>query len=165
MRCPYCGCQEDRVLESRPVRDGDAIRRRRECMECARRYTTFEQVERKPVVVVKKDGRREAFDVEKLVASMAIACRKRPVPTAVVRSAAEEIERELSEQPDSEVPSSVLGEMVLDALHGIDPVAYVRFASVYHEFDNPEEFGAWVSRVRARKKGASRATKTLDTRI
>jgi len=164
MRCPYCGCQEDRVLESRPVRDGDAIRRRRECMECGRRYTTFEQVERKPVVVVKKDGRREAFDVEKLIASMAIACRKRPVPTAVVRSAAEEIERELAEQPDSEVPSSVLGEMVLDALHGIDPVAYVRFASVYHEFDNPEEFGAWVSRVRARKKGASRVTKTFDTR-
>jgi len=164
MRCPYCGCQEDRVLESRPVRDGDAIRRRRECMECGRRYTTFEQVERKPVVVVKKDGRREAFDVEKLIASMAIACRKRPVPTAVVRSAAEEIERELAEQPDSEVPSAALGEMVLDALHGIDPVAYVRFASVYHEFDNPEEFGAWVSRVRARKKGASRVTKTFDTR-
>lgn len=162
MRCPYCGYYEDRVLESRPVRDGDAIRRRRECLGCERRYTTFEQVERKPIVVVKKDGRREAFDVEKLVASMAIACRKRPVPTAVVRSAAEEIERELSEQPDSEVLSSVLGEMVLDALHEIDPVAYVRFASVYHEFDDPEEFGAWVSRVRARKREVSRTTKIMD---
>lgn len=162
MRCPYCGYDEDRVLESRPVRDGDAIRRRRECMECGRRYTTFEQVERKPVIVVKKDGRREAFDVEKLVASMAIACRKRPVPTAVIRSAAEEIERELAEQPDSEVPSSVLGGMVLDALHEIDPVAYVRFASVYHEFDDPEDFGAWVARVRARKRGASRATKLME---
>lgn len=162
MRCPYCGYDEDRVLESRPVRDGDAIRRRRECMECGRRYTTFEQVERKAIVVVKKDGRREAFDVEKLVASMAIACRKRPVPTAVVRSAAEEIERELSESPDSEVPSSMLGKMVLDALHEIDPVAYVRFASVYHEFDDPEEFGAWVSRVRSSKRGTSRSIRSME---
>lgn len=162
MRCPFCGHDEDRVLESRPVRDGEAIRRRRECLACERRYTTFEQVERKPVVVVKKDGRREAFDVEKLVASMAIACRKRPVPTAVIRSAADEIEARLSERPEPEVSSAVLGEMVLEALHGIDPVAYVRFASVYHEFDDPEEFSAWVCRVRARKRGRSREAKVTE---
>ncbi|GIV01637.1 MAG: transcriptional repressor NrdR [Armatimonadetes bacterium] len=156
MRCPYCGCEDDRVLESRPARDGEAIRRRRECLECGRRYTTFEQVEQRPIYVVKKDGRREPFDLEKLVASMAIACRKRPIPTALIRSAAEEIERQLVELPDSEVHSVQLGEMVLDALGEIDPVAYVRFASVYHEFDDPEEFQAWVARMKSRQQQVSR---------
>jgi len=156
MRCPFCGCEEDRVLESRAARDGDAIRRRRECLECGRRYTTFEQVERRPIYVVKKDARREPFDLEKIVASMAIACRKRPVPTSLIRAAAEEIERQVSGMPEAEVHSLRLGQMVLDALSEIDPVAYVRFASVYHEFDEPEEFQAWVTRMKSRRHQVSR---------
>ena len=139
MKCTFCGHQEDKVIESRPAREGAAIRRRRECIACGRRYTTFEGIEERRPAVVKKDGRREPFSREKVVSSMEIACRKRSVPTAVLNSAAEELERRVTENPETEIASSEIGEMVLERLAEIDQVAYVRFASVYREFQDATE--------------------------
>lgn len=145
MRCPACSYDEDRVLESRPARDGAAIRRRRECLSCGRRYTTFEEIESRRPMVVKKDGRREPFSRAKIESSMAVACRKRPVPTAILSTAAEEIERSAAETGDAEISSEVIGAQVLEKLGAIDPVAYVRFASVYREFEDAAEFGDVVA--------------------
>jgi transcriptional repressor NrdR len=155
MKCPYCGHEEDRVIESRPAREGAAIRRRRECLGCLRRYTTFEAIEERLPAVVKKDGRREPFNRDKVLSSMAVACRKRPVPTAVLGSAAEEVERALTEAPETEVSSSEIGEMVLDRLSEIDPVAYVRFASVYREFQDATEFRDFIASFQKRKRTAT----------
>ncbi|MDQ2986152.1 MAG: transcriptional regulator NrdR [Armatimonadota bacterium] len=152
MNCPFCGFAEDKVVESRPARDGAAIRRRRECLRCNRRYTTFEQLENRLPAVVKKDSRREAFDRAKIVSSMEIACRKRPVPTALLRTTAEDMERALMDGGEAEVSSQEIGDMVLDALHHIDPVAFVRFASVYKEFEDTREFREIVSFVDRRKR-------------
>lgn len=152
MKCPFCGHEEDRVIESRSARDGAAIRRRRECLECGRRYTTFEEIEERRPAVVKKDGRREPFNREKVTSSMAIACRKRRVPTAVLNTAAEEIERKVSESPESEIAASDIGEMVLEKLLEIDHVAYVRFASVYREFEDALEFRDFIAAFQRRKK-------------
>ena len=146
------------MIESRPEREGEAIRRRRECLKCGRRYTTFEEIEERRLVVVKKDGRREPFSRDKVMASMAVACRKRPVPTAVLGAASEEVERCLFDLPESEVPSGLIGEMILERLNGIDPVAYVRFASVYNEFEDAAEFRRFVSSLHRRKRpGKERA--------
>lgn len=155
MNCPFCGHAEDKVVESRPARDGAAIRRRRECLRCARRYTTFEQLENRLPAVVKKDSRREPFDRSKIVSSMEIACRKRPVPTVLLHTTAEDIERVLMEGNEAEVSSQEIGDMVLDALHDIDPVAFVRFASVYKEFEDTREFREIVSFVDRRKSPRS----------
>ncbi len=152
MKCPYCGFDDDRVIDSRPAKDGDAIRRRRECTRCERRYTTFEEVEERRLFVVKKDGRREPFKRDKVLASMEIACRKRQVPTAILNTAAEEIERTFAEKYEQEIPSRVLGNLVLRKLRKIDPVAYIRFASVYKEFEDPEEFQEIISSLSNRKK-------------
>ncbi|KAA0225539.1 MAG: Transcriptional repressor NrdR [Fimbriimonadales bacterium] len=152
MKCPYCGHPEDRVIETRSAREGEAIRRRRECMECGRRFTTFEEIEERFPVVVKKDGRREPFQRGKVLNSMAVACRKRPVPTAVLTAAAQEVEAQLLDSHLSEIPSSRIGELVLDRLEELDPVAYIRFASVYREFDDPEEFHAFVGSLRRKKR-------------
>jgi transcriptional repressor NrdR len=152
LNCPFCGYAEDEVVESRPARDGAAIRRRRECLRCNRRYTTFEQLENRLPAVVKKDSRREPFDRAKIVSSMEIACRKRPVPTAILRTAAEDIERTLMDGSEPEVSSQEIGDMVLDALHDIDPVAFVRFASVYKEFEDTREFRDIVTFVDRRKR-------------
>jgi transcriptional repressor NrdR len=152
LNCPFCGYAEDKVVESRPARDGAAIRRRRECLRCNRRYTTFEQLENRLPAVVKKDSRREPFDRAKIVSSMEIACRKRPVPTAILRTAAEDIERTLMDGSEPEVSSQEIGDMVLDALHDIDPVAFVRFASVYKEFEDTREFRDIVTFVDRRKR-------------
>jgi transcriptional repressor NrdR len=152
LNCPFCGFAEDKVVESRPARDGAAIRRRRECLRCNRRYTTFEQLEHRLPAVVKKDNRREPFDRAKIVSSMEIACRKRPVPTALLRTTAEDIERALMDGGEAEVSSQEIGDMVLDALHDIDPVAFVRFASVYKEFEDTREFRDIVTFVDRRKR-------------
>jgi len=151
LNCPFCGFAEDKVVESRPARDGSAIRRRRECLRCNRRYTTFEQLESRLPAVVKKDNRREPFDRTKIVSSMEIACRKRPVPTALLRTTAEDIERALMDSGEAEVASQEIGDLVLDALHTIDPVAFVRFASVYKEFEDTREFREIVTFVDRRK--------------
>lgn len=140
MRCPFCGHQEDRVQESRAVRDGEAIRRRRECVACGRRFTTYEQIEEMQPMVVKKDQRREPFDRNKMLRGMLIACRKRPVSTETLEEIANRIESELYQSGRREVSSEEIGEKVIEALHGLDQVAYVRFASVYRRFEDVSQF-------------------------
>jgi transcriptional repressor NrdR len=140
MRCPHCGHDEDRVLDTRPVRDGAAIRRRRECMSCQHRFTTYEYIEAGTFSVVKKDGRREAFRREKLIAGLSTACEKRPVPQSVVEEVAERIETDLARTGRSEVKSADIGARVMEELRALDPVAYLRFASVYLNFSDLREF-------------------------
>ncbi|BDU78879.1 transcriptional regulator NrdR [Mesoterricola sediminis] len=140
MRCPFCGHNEDKVVDSRESREGDAIRRRRECLACGRRFTSYERLEELPILIVKKDGRREAFDPAKLMRGLTAACQKRPVPLARLEEVAGDIQARLMELPDREIPSRQLGELVMDALKGLDSVAYVRFASVYREFKDLPDF-------------------------
>ena len=140
MRCPFCGHLEDKVVDSRESREGDAVRRRRECLACGRRFTSYERVEETPVLIVKKDGRREPFDRAKLLKGMSAACQKRPVTLAQLEEAAGDIQAKLLERTDKEIPSRDLGELVMDALKGLDSVAYVRFASVYREFRDLPDF-------------------------
>ncbi len=139
MKCPFCG-GESRVIESRPAADEEAVRRRRECLACGRRFTTMERVEVPPLIVVKKDGRRERFNRDKLLTGVLKACEKRPVPLEVIEKLADDIERDLRSSLDQEVPSVVIGERVMEKLRHIDGVAYVRFASVYREFKDINEF-------------------------
>ncbi|MBL0211154.1 MAG: transcriptional repressor NrdR [Holophagaceae bacterium] len=140
MRCPFCAHSEDKVVDSRESREGDAIRRRRECLACGRRFTSYERVEEFPLLVVKKDGRREAFDRNKLLRGLSIACQKRPVSIERLEEAASDIQARLLERPDRELPSRELGELVMDALKHLDSVAYVRFASVYRDFKDLPDF-------------------------
>lgn len=140
MKCPFCGHQEDKVLESRSIKDGEATRRRRECIGCGRRYTTFEEIEELRVMVVKSDGRRELFDRGKVLRGMMVACEKRPVQMGTLESAAEGIERAVYETGEREIQSQRIGEMVADALRTVDQVAYVRFASVYRQFEDVGQF-------------------------
>lgn len=140
MKCPFCGFSDQKVLDSRPAREGEAIRRRRECISCGRRFTTFEAPELPRLFVVKRRGDREEFSREKVLASMLTACGKRPVPFEVVRDAAERIERDIFQEFEDEVPSTAIGERVMRELMGIDSVAYVRFASVYREFATISDF-------------------------
>ncbi|MBP2019682.1 transcriptional repressor NrdR [Symbiobacterium terraclitae] len=139
MKCPFCGA-ESRVVESRHAPDEEAIRRRRECTSCGRRFSTMERVEAPPLIVVKKDGRREQFNRDKLLGGILKACEKRPVPLEAIEKLVDDIERDLRSALDREVPSVEIGERVMNALRAIDGVAYVRFASVYREFKDLNEF-------------------------
>lgn len=140
MRCPYCGHLQDRVVDSREAQEGQATRRRRECLQCGRRFTTYERIEEILPQVVKKDGRREAFDRKKIVDGLTLACRKRPVSAEQVEEIATAVERKLQELGEKEIPSAVIGETVVERLRALDPVAYVRFASVYRDFRDVGEF-------------------------
>ena len=140
MKCPFCGHEEDKVVDSRGSADGDSIRRRRECLGCGKRFTTYEHVEEQPLMVIKKDNRREPFDRHKLLAGLVKACEKRPVSMDDLERLVEEIERELSQHFEREAPSREIGERIMRRLHALDPVAYVRFASVYREFKDVEQF-------------------------
>lgn len=140
MRCPYCGLDEDRVIDSRAVREGRVVRRRRECESCGARFTTYEAWETRPVLVVKRDGRRVAYDRVKLTAGIAKACEKRPVALEEIEIIVDSIEQELAQTGRREVPTEVLGQMILDRLRTVDDVAYVRFASVYRSFQDVDEF-------------------------
>lgn len=140
MRCPFCGLLEDRVIDSRTARDGREIRRRRECEDCARRYTTYERVEEALPVVVKSDGRREPFDRNKIEKGLRHAAAKRPVSVEAVSEVAERVEREISERGLKEIESRAIGEHVLPLLRELDDVAYVRFASIYRDFRDIDEF-------------------------
>jgi transcriptional repressor NrdR len=140
MKCSLCGNDDDRVLDSRPSRDGAAVRRRRECLKCGNRFTTYEYVEKTPLMVVKRNGSREPFDRGKLLAGVVLACRKRPVSREDMDKLVDSVEVKLGEDYRLEVPSQELGELVLERLSVLDPVAYVRFASVYRQFDSPEHF-------------------------
>jgi transcriptional repressor NrdR len=140
VRCPYCQHGESKVIDSRDAQDGEVIRRRRECLNCGRRFTTRERVEEVLPLIVKKDGRREAFDREKLISGLKKACQKRPVSMDAMERIVAEVERELQESGEKEVPASFIGERVMLALKDLDPVAYVRFASVYRSFRDVNEF-------------------------
>jgi transcriptional repressor NrdR len=147
MKCPFCGEPDTKVLDSRATDEGTSIRRRRECPRCGQRFTTYERIEKSPLVVVKKDGRREAFEREKLLRGILKACEKRPIPLSRLEEAVDHIEKELAGRLDSEIPSSQIGEMVMDALKDLDPVAYVRFASVYRQFKDIENFRNELERL------------------
>ncbi len=152
MRCPFCGANEDKVLDSREAPDGSTIKRRRECKECGRRFTTFEQVEEMLLYVVKSDGRREPFDREKIYRSMNTACKGRSVRAEALRQIAEDIERLLYNRLEREVPSREIGDLVMDRLRTLDQVAYVRFASVYLQFEDASQFKEIVTMLRRRSK-------------
>ncbi|MFY9398894.1 MAG: transcriptional regulator NrdR [Desulfomonilia bacterium] len=140
MRCPRCTGLEDRVIQSRISRDGSSIRRRRECVRCSYRFTTYEKIEESMPMVVKKDGRREAFDPNKVIAGITTACEKRPVSIEDIEAIKDSIMYDIQARGDREIPSSYIGKRVMEALHRLDPVAYVRFASVYREFKDVSEF-------------------------
>lgn len=148
MKCPYCGFQEDRVLDSRPAQDGEAVRRRRECADCHRRFTTYEYVERTPLMVVKRDGSREPFSRQKLLDGILLALRKRPVARTEAEALVDCIEAGMAEDYRLEVSSAELGETVLAELRELDPVACVRFASVYRQFASPEQFVQELNTIR-----------------
>ncbi len=147
MQCPYCREMDSRVVDSRLGAGGTATWRRRECDACKRRFTTYERVEHQLPVVVKKDGHREPFDREKLLRGMRIACNKRPVSADAIEEQAAELERELAESGDKEIPALVIGERVMDRLKKLDEVAYVRFASVYRSFRDIDEFMSEMSKL------------------
>ncbi len=140
MKCPFCGYTESKVIDSRPAEEGTSIRRRRECLSCQKRFTTYENIERMPLIVVKRDGSRESFDKVKLINGMVRACEKRPVPLATLEGIADEIEQELQSNLEREVKSVDIGEMVMSRLKTVDEVAYVRFASVYRSFKDINTF-------------------------
>ena len=140
MKCPFCGHLDDRVVDSRESREGDAIRRRRECARCERRFTSYERIDEIPYMVVKKDGTRERFEREKVIAGMLKACEKRPVSVAVLESVANRVEAALHERPEKEMSAAEVGALVMDELKTLDKVAYVRFASVYRDFRDIGEF-------------------------
>ncbi|MEE1051986.1 MAG: transcriptional regulator NrdR [Lachnospiraceae bacterium] len=140
MKCPYCGGENTRVIDSRPVEEDNSIRRRRVCDGCSRRFTTYEKIETIPMVVIKKDNNRETYDRSKIESGILRACHKRPVSMNQIRRTVDEIEAEIYERTEKEIPSKDIGEMVMRKVHDLDPVAYVRFASVYREFKDVETF-------------------------
>jgi transcriptional repressor NrdR len=140
MRCPFCGFLESKVIDSRESKKGISIRRRRECLSCKRRFTTYEKIEEIPYMVVKKDGTRQPFDSQKLLRGLMKACEKRPIQISQLEEIVEEIESLLQERPDKEISVAEIGQLVMDRLKSLDKVAYVRFASVYREFKDVAEF-------------------------
>ena len=149
MKCPFCGFTDSKVIDSRSTDDGDRIRRRRECIQCEKRFTTYEIVEHVPIMVVKKDGSREAFDREKLLNGLLRACEKRQVPVRVLEEAVDDIENQLKNSLDREVKSTLIGEYAMEKLMKIDDVAYVRFASVYRQFKDINSFHEAINKLLA----------------
>ena len=147
MKCPYCGYRESKVVDSRPAEEGTSIRRRRECLSCEKRFTTYETMESLPMVVIKKDGSRQSFDRGKVLGGMIRACEKRPVPLADLERLADEIEQNLQNALEREVSTAVIGEQVMERLKGVDEVAYVRFASVYRQFKDINTFMAELTKL------------------
>jgi transcriptional repressor NrdR len=140
MTCPFCGHKEDRVIDSRESKEGDVIRRRRQCLGCERRFTTYERSDEIPYMVVKKDGRREKFDRQKVLNGLLKACEKRPVPMAKLAEVVDAVEARLGDNADREITTTEIGEMLMDRLSSLDKIAYVRFASVYRDFQDVEAF-------------------------
>jgi transcriptional repressor NrdR len=142
VKCPFCGNLEDKVVDSRESKEGEVIRRRRECLGCGKRFTSYERIDQIPHLVVKKDGRRERFDREKVLAGLLKACEKRPVAVKALEAIADEVEAMVHENPDREVPSVQIGEHLMESLRDLDKVAFVRFASVYRDFKDVNQFMA-----------------------
>ena len=149
MKCPYCGYSESNVIDSRPADENSSIRRRRECLSCGKRFTTYETVESLPMVVVKKDGSRQSFDRRKVLGGMIRACEKRPVPLAELEKIAEEIEQDLQNSMEREISTEAIGEKVMERLRNVDQVAYVRFASVYRQFKDIDTFMTELNKLLA----------------
>ena len=150
MRCPKCGGQDDKVIDSRASREGAAIRRRRLCIACGYRFTTYEEIERSGLVVLKRDGRREEFSKEKLLSGIKKGCQKRPISPKAIEELVERIVNEVTDKSDREVPAEVIGKLVMDGLRQIDEVAYVRFASVYRRFQEATDFVQEVKKLGAK---------------
>ena len=153
MRCPFCGHPEDKVIDSRESKEGELIRRRRECLQCTRRFTTYERIDEIPYMVVKKDGRREKFDRQKVMQGLLKASEKRPISMGKLAGIIDEVESRLSETPDRELSTTEIGEMLMRRLKGLDKIAYVRFASVYRDFQDVEAFLNEVSELREPEPG------------
>ncbi len=153
MRCPFCSHAETQVKDSRPTDDSSAIRRRRQCEECSARFTTFERIQLRELTVLKSEGRRETFEREKLERSISIACRKRPVDPGRIDRLVTGIQRQLETMGEPEIPSARIGELVMDALHGLDAVAYIRFASVYKDFNEAKDFEELAGAVHEAARG------------
>lgn len=152
MKCPYCKYTESKVIDSRPTVDGESIRRRRICQQCGKRFTTYETIESRSLMVIKKDGSRQQYGREKLMRGILKACQKRPVTKAQMDDLLSNIEKELYDQQEDEVSSMTIGEMVVERLIDIDEVAYIRFASVYRDFDDVDSFMAELKRIRPHHK-------------
>ena len=151
MKCPFCGHPESKVIDSRPADENASIRRRRECLACGKRFTTYETVECLPIVVIKKDGSRQSFDRQKVLRGMLRACEKRPVSLAELERIADEIEQELQNSMEREIRTADIGEKVMERLRSVDQVAYVRFASVYRQFKDIDTFMAELNKLLAEK--------------
>ena len=152
MTCPYCGYREDKVIDSRESKEGDSIRRRRECLSCERRFTTYERCDEVPYMVIKKDGRREKFDRQKVLNGLIRACEKRPVSMGRLAEIVDDVESALSESPERELPTTWIGERLMERLRALDKIAYVRFASVYRDFQDIEEFLSELKNVILQRK-------------
>ncbi len=166
MRCPFCGHLEDKVVDSREAKDGDSIRRRRECLECARRFPSYERIDEIPYMVVKKDGRRETFERNKIMAGLLRACEKRPISAGQLESIVNDVEKAVQDTPDRELSTNDIGKLIMKQLKTLDKVAYVRFASVYLEFEDVSEFMTELkylvrSRDKLVKKKAKRPKKNV----
>jgi transcriptional repressor NrdR len=142
VKCPFCAHLEDKVVDSRESKEGEVIRRRRECLECGKRFTSYERIDQIPHLVVKKDGRRESFDREKVLSGLLKACQKRPVPVKAIEDLVDRVEALVHESPEREVPSVAVGEFLMNRLKDLDKVAFVRFASVYRDFQDVDQFMA-----------------------
>ncbi|MCC6767222.1 MAG: transcriptional repressor NrdR [Deltaproteobacteria bacterium] len=162
MKCPFCRDLENKVIDSRLSKEGDVIRRRRECLQCARRFTTYERAEEAFPLIVKKDGRREPFDRMKIVAGLKRACEKRPVGIEAIEAVVDRIERTLQERGEKELPSSTIGEALMRELHGLDKVAYVRFASVYRSFEDIGEFMEELQTLLKERRGDAQGRKPKE---
>ncbi len=153
VNCPFCGHKQDRVVDSRESREGDSIRRRRQCLKCRRRFTSYERIDEVPYMVVKKDGRREKFDRQKVLAGLLKACEKRPIAMTKLAETVDEIESRLYENPEREISTTEIGESLMAKLRSLDKVAYVRFASVYRDFQDIEAFlGELKNLIRQKRK-------------
>jgi len=153
MNCPFCGFKEDRVIDSRESKEGDVIRRRRECLQCGRRFTTYERIDEVPYMVVKKDGRREKFDRQKVLNGLLKACEKRPIPMSTLAELVDEVEGMLVDRPDREMTTAEIGEHLTRRLLALDKIAYVRFASVYRDFQDVEAFLSEIKDLIRKKRG------------
>ncbi len=153
MTCPFCGFKEDKVIDSRESKEGESIRRRRQCLSCERRFTTYERCDEVPYMVIKKDGRREKFDRQKVLNGLLRACEKRPISMGKLAELVDDIETVLSDTPERELATTEIGEQLMDRLQALDKIAYVRFASVYRDFQDVEEFLSELKQLMLHRKG------------
>lgn len=156
MKCPFCAHQEDKVIDSRESKEGDAIRRRRQCLSCERRFTTYEKIDEIPYMVVKKDGRREKFERQKILNGLLKACEKRPIPITKLAAIVDKVEARLADNADRELSTTAVGEILMEELRGLDKIAYVRFASVYRDFQDEQAFLSELQVLLRSRRGEGR---------